>query len=972
MAGVSGRAWITRDHVLAQVADARLVLLEAPGGWGKTTLAEQLLDRDGVAAARVRLRDETSLPSLLAAGARALRRAGLGDLSELLAVDDGDAAADALLAALARRRDPVAIVVDEAQLVDADSAAWLRSVADDLAPPHRLIVAGRRLDRVLTRRPPSGSVLLGVDDLRFTVGEVAVALGDRAELADAVHARTAGWATAVVLAARAPEVSVGFGPALVDALLDDVLGDDRAAFASVARLPLLSADVVDLVAGPRAFDRFVASGLPLESNGGWLVLPDTIREALGPGEPPAAATAAAVAARYDIATAVAYLTAEGRIDVLADDLARRHWSELLELGAGELAAVVETVPDGVLRERPEVLVAAVRASEWRDLARRTEWIDRGLALSTSRPDDERAVAAGRQLRLERARDLVRDTRLDDADELAVSVLADASPDAPALRGRALFIRGVVAALRASAEQLDVADAQLSEAASLFRMAGERRWEADALNRLAVTVTYRRGDLPLAAEQMAQSLALLQTGSRDWALGLTYYADILDRLGRATEAEAAGRDAWEWGTRRGDAVVTAFGAWSLAMVRAHLGDVDGTWRWLRETEQHPGTWFAAGHGQEFLAFGADLLGAVGEEAGARAYRARLAERVAAGGPPAHLDLVDARIESMFGDPERAIDALDRLRGSPLVTLDTEWTRVLFRALATLRLGHRTEATRLIERALRMTVEQQLPDLPFRQERLLVQLLAEVWPGGGVAATPTGTARIVMLGTFAVLRGSTPATPAPGNPSTLVKVVALRGSLTAEQAIDLLWPDADLGTGRARLRNLLNRIRSQCGEVLSRQADALTLADGVSTDVAEFEESVAAVFAAPPSDRAGTARLALGGYAGDLLPGDAYEDWSAAPRERLRRRYLSLVDIVADDAIARGDLDEAMRLLDLGVEREPLEERRYLVAAEALLAAGRRAAARDIVQRAANALGEVGLPLGADLERIGRSLDVALTR
>ncbi len=46
----------------------------------------------------------------------------------------------------------------------------------------------------------------------------------------------------------------------------------------------------------------------------------------------------------------------------------------------------------------------------------------------------------------------------------------------------------------------------------------------------------------------------------------------------------------------------------------------------------------------------------------------------------------------------------------------------------------------------------------------------------------------------------------------------------------------------------------------------------------------------------------------LPADRYADWAAVPRERLPRRHLPLLDLVAEDAIARGDLDEATSLLD----------------------------------------------------------------
>ncbi|HQZ36414.1 MAG TPA: bacterial transcriptional activator domain-containing protein, partial [Ilumatobacteraceae bacterium] len=492
------------------------------------------------------------------------------------------------------------------------------------------------------------------------------------------------------------------------------------------------------------------------------------------------------------------------------------------------------------------------------------------------------------------------------------------------------------------------------------------WESEATSRVAVMVNYHGGRPQVAAEQQAQSIALLRAGSRDWAVALTYYSDILDHLGRSVEAESAARDAWELGRRLGDTLTIAYAAWALAIVRAHVGDLDGTRRWLDEVERNPGNWLTEVSGQEFLAFGSDLLGGLGDQDGAYAYRERVAARVGDGGTQQLLDVLDGRLEAMYGDALRAIEIFDRLDGEPYATIRTKWVRVLFRALSAKRLGDNHAATRFIERAVELVEQIGVPDIAQRHEPVVVAMLADVWPGG--AESSNAQLRIVLLGSFAVIDGVELRTPAPGNPATLVKLLALRGMQTTEQTIDALWPDADVATGRSRLRNLLNRLRGQSGEVVVRNGEALELAPGVTTDVAQFEAGVTAAFDAPAAERAGLARLALGAYSGDLLPGDAYEDWAAGPRERLRRRYLSLVDIVAAESFDRGDVDEGVRLLELGIEREPLEERRYLIGARALLAAGRRTTAREMVHRASGALDELGLPLCAELAEIGRSLDV----
>ena len=976
MTGAEGdHHWIERSHLLPRATAARVLLLDAPGGWGKTTFAEQVVAACGSTAVRVRLTDAAGVDAVTAGLARALRRAGVPELAETLQGTTADDRLDGLLAGLAVRADGLVLFVDEAHFADEAAAQWLRAVADDVVAPHRLIVAGRALPRALTRRLRADVVWLTQHDLRFSTAEVAAVAGMAADEAALLHERTDGWPAAVGLAglgvATAQPAVIGRsgdsgddtdsfgGPDTLDRLLDELLGDGRAVLSPVAVPPLLSPEVCALAAGPHAYERLVESGLPLRAIGGWRALSDPVREVLARGTTLSSEQCAAIAALYDVANAIAFLVERDELDVLAADMEQRRWNELLDLSVGEIDALFTLLGDRRLAQRPRLYLLGALASELRVPARRLAWVRAGLDATDDGP-------LRRALEAEHVRDLARNASPDvvhHADELLPRLGAEEA----ATRGRVLLAAGVAHGTRSSPESLAAADRALTEAAGLFRLLGERQWESEALSRVAHMVNYHGGHPHLAAEQQAQSIALLPAGSRDWAIALTYYSDILDHLGRSVEAEAAARDAWELGRRQGDAIITAYGAWAMAIVRAHLGDLDGTRRWLDEVERNPGNWLTEVSGQEFLAFGADLLGGLGDQDGAYAYRARVAARVGLGGTQALLDVVDGRLEAMYGDPNRAIDIFDHLDGEPYATIRAKWIRVLFRALSAKRLGDRRAATQYIERALELVEQMGVPDIPRRHEPIVVQMLADVWPGGPDDATGTQL-RVLLLGGFTVLNGVELVTPAPGNPATLVKLLALRGVMTSEQVIDVLWPEADVATGRARLRNLLNRVRTQSGDLIVRSGDALQLAPGVTTDVAQFEAGVTAAFDAPAEERAGQSRLALGAYAGDLLPADAYEDWAAGPRERLRRRYLSLVDIVADDSFARGDVDEGMRLLDLGIEREPLEERRYLLATRALMAAERRTAAREMVLRAARALDELGVTLSGELAEIGRSLDV----
>jgi DNA-binding SARP family transcriptional activator len=70
-------------------------------------------------------------------------------------------------------------------------------------------------------------------------------------------------------------------------------------------------------------------------------------------------------------------------------------------------------------------------------------------------------------------------------------------------------------------------------------------------------------------------------------------------------------------------------------------------------------------------------------------------------------------------------------------------------------------------------------------------------------------------------------------------------------------------------------------------------------------------------------------------------------------LALLDLCADAAAARGDLDETRRVIELTIDLAPYDDARYLKAATALLEQGRRGAALTVVRRARAALAELGL-------------------
>jgi DNA-binding SARP family transcriptional activator len=193
--------------------------------------------------------------------------------------------------------------------------------------------------------------------------------------------------------------------------------------------------------------------------------------------------------------------------------------------------------------------------------------------------------------------------------------------------------------------------------------------------------------------------------------------------------------------------------------------------------------------------------------------------------------------------------------------------------------------------------------------------------------------------------------------LLKMVAVSGGrLPADVAIDALWPDADREAGRNRLRTVLNRQRAEAGEVIIRAGDSLLLAPEVRVDLALFDAEARRALAlglAEPTLAVAVARAAIARYRGDVLPDDRYEEWTELPREHARRTMLQLLDLCADAAAERGDLDETRRVIEMTIDFAPYDDERYLRAATALLEQGRRGAALAVVRRARAALAELGL-------------------
>ncbi len=229
---------------------ARLTLVSAPAGFGKTTLLADWLataSADGRAVAWLSLDQRDNDPAVFwAYVAAALRRAvpGIGEsAAEALVASPGNG--EAIVAGLAADLDTadldtagqdavkhdVVLVLDDYHMIDAtDVQEGLAFLIDNLPPRVQLVIGTRADPRLpLARLRARGDLVeIRAADLRFTAEEAAAYLTGAMGLAltapdvAALEGRTEGWIVALQLAAlslQGREDAAGF--------IETFAGDDR-------------------------------------------------------------------------------------------------------------------------------------------------------------------------------------------------------------------------------------------------------------------------------------------------------------------------------------------------------------------------------------------------------------------------------------------------------------------------------------------------------------------------------------------------------------------------------------------------------------------------------------------------------------------------------------------------------------------------------------------------------------------------
>lgn len=194
-------------------------------------------------------------------------------------------------------------------------------------------------------------------------------------------------------------------------------------------------------------------------------------------------------------------------------------------------------------------------------------------------------------------------------------------------------------------------------------------------------------------------------------------------------------------------------------------------------------------------------------------------------------------------------------------------------------------------------------------------------------------------------------------TVLKILAMRTNhlVPRDRLVELLWPGVDEKHGRDRLKVAIYSLRQllRSAELVECAGEAYALRAGaVLLDVAVFERLVAEGMRHARQHRPDHAVASLGDalrlYRGDYLEEDAYEEWCAEERMRLRELYFEAAECLSATLIVQRRHDEAGRVCNDALARESCREVFHRMRMECLAAEGREEEAERQYRRCREAL------------------------
>lgn len=758
-------------------------------------------------------------------------------------------------------------------------------------------------------------------DLWHTTNDVAEVLG-REVLSEAVAevARfTSGWPAAVqALAALAVDLNaieldaIADQPARIgvdgEPWLHQLDPDQAWAVGVLCRMGRFDATSVEHLDATDALATAIGNGLPVcQNHAGWSTLPPVALSALlialanaGPAnEPTLSATDATREKRLiecmlhlehngELEQCIDFCLAIGRNDLAAFVLSRSPRDVCERADANALRTHLITL-ESDFETNPKLALAAVAVGHRlgdpglirRALDAAMSGIDRNDPTLSSA--DSQEVAAEAAFRFS----VLGDNHATEA--LVARLTASGVETVSAAGARLLEAQVGLQLLEMSPTSLETARAAMTSAISVWRQLGRQTDAAESTRRLAGAIMRNLGLTRDAVQLIERALGDRLPG-REIAVLQLARGQFLAELGELDSAKKALELAATVAADATGPQLAAQAAEGLADLASLAGDADEVAAQYEQLSAAIGPWRQTRLGGHLLGQMAVSFARVARSEIARSLIDECARIEHA--DPREVALYDALVTAYLDPGDHAVAQAEAIAESLPMPPVGRWTMLFMQSLAH-RATRPDKARQLLAEASQSAIETSGIDKPRVVEHLhFASIMGQTngeppCPATSPPASPQIGWRVCVLGGFSIKSDGSDSPVVTGHQATLIKLLVLsQGYCTIDRAVDAIWPEIDLPTGRRRLRNILSRIRSSVGEMVFRDDQLLRLAPAVSSDIAELRADIADVLAAPTPGHdavaSAHARLTV-----ELLPMNRFDQWLEpfdAEFRDLRNRFI----------------------------------------------------------------------------------------